>query len=82
MADNKTPVTNAKGEFVRNGLFHCVKSALFSIVFSVVLVTAFRQWIKDDASAEFPAAANRYHLYVALACPWVSTHPFSHSSLA
>lgn len=51
MAQNKTPVTNEKGEFVRN-------------------VTMFRQWIKDDPSAEYPAEPNRYHLYVALACPW------------
>ena len=33
--------------------------------------TIFRKWVKDDSSAEFPAEANRYHLYVALACPWV-----------
>jgi glutathionyl-hydroquinone reductase len=35
------------------------------------LVTVFRNWIKDDPAAEYPAEANRYHLYVALACPWV-----------
>ncbi|CAF1437609.1 unnamed protein product [Rotaria sp. Silwood1] len=51
MADNKTPTTNIKGEFVRG-------------------VSSFRNWIKDDPSAEHPAEINRYHLYVALACPW------------
>ena len=38
--------------------------------------TRFRNWITDDGSAGpsgehgYPAARNRYHLYVALACPW------------
>ena len=32
----------------------------------------FRDWIKADPGAEFPAAANRYHLYVSYACPWAS----------
>jgi glutathionyl-hydroquinone reductase len=38
--------------------------------------TVFRNWITADGSAGptgeggFPAAAGRYHLYVALACPW------------
>ena len=31
---------------------------------------AFRGWIRADGSSEFPAVANRYHLYVSLACPW------------
>ncbi len=31
---------------------------------------AFTDWVKDDPSAEFPAEADRYHLYVSLACPW------------
>jgi glutathionyl-hydroquinone reductase len=30
----------------------------------------FRRWVTAEASAEFPAATGRYHLYVALACPW------------
>jgi glutathionyl-hydroquinone reductase len=29
----------------------------------------FRRWV-TAAGGEFPAAAGRYHLYVALACPW------------
>ncbi len=33
---------------------------------------AFREWISDDGSTPFAAAANRYHLYVSLACPWAS----------
>ncbi|CAF1485211.1 unnamed protein product [Rotaria sordida] len=37
---------------------------------SATLQSSFRNWIKNDPSAEFPAESNRYHLYVALACPW------------
>ena len=33
-------------------------------------VSAFRDWVSDDGSTDFPAEAGRYHLYVALACPW------------
>jgi putative glutathione S-transferase len=33
-------------------------------------VTTFRRWITADGSSEFPAAAGRYHLFLALACPW------------
>jgi glutathionyl-hydroquinone reductase len=33
---------------------------------------AFRDWISNDNSTPFPAAADRYHLYVSLACPWAS----------
>ena len=33
---------------------------------------AFRDWISDDNSTPFPAVADRYHLYVSLACPWAS----------
>jgi putative glutathione S-transferase len=32
--------------------------------------TAFRNRVAADGSTAFPAAANRYHLYVSLACPW------------
>jgi len=38
--------------------------------------TRFRNWITADGSAGpsgeggFPAARSRYHLYVALSCPW------------
>jgi putative glutathione S-transferase len=38
--------------------------------------TRFRNWITEDGSAGpsgeggYPAARNRYHLYVSLACPW------------
>ncbi|GMF50919.1 unnamed protein product [Phytophthora fragariaefolia] len=32
----------------------------------------FRNWIKRDNSAVFPAEKHRYHLYVSLACPWAS----------
>jgi putative glutathione S-transferase len=30
----------------------------------------FRDFVTADGSSEFPAAAGRYHLYVARACPW------------
>src|SRR5437660_11766020 len=33
---------------------------------------AFREWISNDGSTSYPAIANRYHLYVSLACPWAS----------
>lgn len=31
---------------------------------------AFREWVKADASAKYPAESGRYHLYVCYACPW------------
>lgn len=33
---------------------------------------AFRHCISSDGSTPFPVVANRYHLYVSLACPWAS----------
>jgi putative glutathione S-transferase len=30
----------------------------------------FRRWVTTDGSSEFPVGADRYHLYVSLACPW------------
>ncbi|MBA3652058.1 MAG: glutathione S-transferase family protein, partial [Chthoniobacterales bacterium] len=32
----------------------------------------FRDWVSDDGSTAYPAEADRYHLYVSLACPWAS----------
>ena len=32
--------------------------------------TTFRDRVKDDDSAQFPAESGRYHLYVSYACPW------------
>ena len=32
--------------------------------------SSFRRWITADGSSGFPAAAGRYHLHLALACPW------------
>src|ERR1700739_2891280 len=32
----------------------------------------FREWISDDGSTPYAVAADRYHLYVSLACPWAS----------
>ena len=31
-----------------------------------------REWISPDPSAEFPAEAGRYHLWVAAVCPWAA----------
>jgi len=31
---------------------------------------SFRDWVTRDGSSGYPAAPNRYHLYVSLACPW------------
>lgn len=31
---------------------------------------AFRDWVRADGSTAFAPEANRYHLYVSLACPW------------
>ncbi len=33
---------------------------------------AFREWVSNDGSTSYPAAAGRCHLYVSLACPWAS----------
>ena len=30
----------------------------------------FRDWVTKDGSSGYPVAADRYHLYVSLACPW------------
>jgi putative glutathione S-transferase len=30
----------------------------------------FRDWVTADGSSGYPAQADRYHLYVSLACPW------------
>lgn len=32
--------------------------------------SGFRDWVTADGSSGFPAEADRYHLYVSLACPW------------
>ncbi len=31
---------------------------------------AFRDWVKRDDSTPYRSEADRYHLYVSLACPW------------
>jgi putative glutathione S-transferase len=33
---------------------------------------AFRNWISSDDTTGYPAVADRYHLYISLACPWAS----------
>ena len=34
------------------------------------LDSGIRHWIQPEATAEFPAEADRYHLYTSTACPW------------
>jgi glutathionyl-hydroquinone reductase len=34
--------------------------------------STFRRWVRADGRGDLPAAAGRYHLYVAKACPWAS----------
>lgn len=34
--------------------------------------SSFRHWVSSDGSTEFAAEPDRYHLYVALICPWAS----------
>ena len=34
--------------------------------------SSFRNWVTSDGSSAFAAEAGRYHLYVALICPWAS----------
>ena len=35
-------------------------------------ISSFRNFVSADGSTEFAAEAGRYHLYVALICPWAS----------
>lgn len=35
-------------------------------------VSTFRNWVTPDGASGFKAEAGRYHLYVALICPWAS----------
>lgn len=32
--------------------------------------STFREWVRAEPDAAFPASAGRYHLFVSLACPW------------
>eukprot|EP00117_Sycon_ciliatum_P001005 scpid79910/ scgid6851/ Uncharacterized protein yqjG len=38
----------------------------------VRVAASFRNFIRADPQAKFPAEAGRYHLYLSLACPWAS----------
>ncbi|MGH6672940.1 MAG: hypothetical protein ACRECV_13335 [Xanthobacteraceae bacterium] len=40
----------------------------------------FRYRITNEAGAEFPAEAGRYHLYCAVACPWAHRTALMRSS--
>ena len=54
-----------KGKLVDNWLEKEIDEGEFKRMEST-----FRSWITADGSSEFPAEANRYHLYVSNACPW------------
>src|SRR5204862_491557 len=30
----------------------------------------FREWVRKDGATPYAPAADRYHLYISLACPW------------
>src|SRR5438445_13603551 len=42
---------------------------------------AFRDWISSDGTTGYPAVADRYHLYISLACPWASRTLIAHKLL-
>lgn len=75
MADKKTSSTNQKDQTAEKSI-KVFSRNIFSLgkFFIFVLVSGFRDWIKDDPSAEYPAEANRYHIYFAYSCPWVNIH--------
>jgi glutathionyl-hydroquinone reductase len=52
-----------------NGIWDLNDSALRTAIF-VRPPSSFREKITREPEAKFPAVAGRYHLYVALACPW------------
>lgn len=39
---------------------------------------AFRHWVRRDGSTPYTPDANRYHLYVSLACPWAHRTLITH----
>jgi len=62
---DKAPEQNNKGSSILDWVKPGDKTGEFKRPTSV-----FRNWIENKANAEFPAEANRYHLYVSYACPW------------
>jgi len=64
-AMDKAPEQNNKGSSILDWVKPGDKTGEFKRPTSV-----FRNWIENKANAEFPAEANRYHLYVSYACPW------------
>ncbi|KAK1914378.1 hypothetical protein P3342_010366 [Pyrenophora teres f. teres] len=64
-AMDKAPEKGNKGRSILDWVNPNDKSGEFKRSTSI-----FRNWISPDPSAEFPAEANRYHLYVSYACPW------------
>mmetsp|Transcript_7933 Transcript_7933/g.16618 ORF Transcript_7933/g.16618 Transcript_7933/m.16618 type:complete len:407 (+) Transcript_7933:110-1330(+) len=58
-----TTTMTAKG--VRTALDEVSKTGEFKRIES-----GYRNWIKNDPNAQFPAEKDRYHLYVSYACPW------------
>ena len=64
-----------KGKLVDNWLEKEVEEGDFKRMEST-----FRHWITADEHSDFTAEADRYHLYVSNACPWL-TVPLSLENL-
>ncbi|WP_282608824.1 glutathione S-transferase family protein [Pelagibius sp. Alg239-R121] len=56
------------GKMLKNGELHSKSSDLNGQF--VRADSGFRDWVSRDGSTDFPAEADRYHLYVSIACPW------------
>jgi len=45
----------------------------------VRLDSLFRGWVRADPQSEYPAQPGRYHLYVAMGCPWANRAVMVHA---
>lgn len=82
MIATKHPYTAGSSQNIRTSIQACVntsmspsKSALDEMSNDGAFKrteSTFRNFISRDPSAEFPAVADRYHLYISYACPWAS----------
>lgn len=53
-----------------NGIWHAEETDQKTSGRYVRSDSQFRHWITADGSSGFPAAVGRYHLYIAVTCPW------------
>lgn len=61
------------GKFVWTTMWHLMMSSLAPRSKDGDYIrpeSEFRQWVKPEADAQYPAEANRYHLIVGMGCPW------------